>query len=168
MTTTRYDSKILQEFADKLYSQANSVVIICVVIGIIVGGLGGFMGGIIVALIGGVALGALGFAVGMSIAFQLKLRAQILLCQKQIEENTRKPALATSATAVAPPVTASGQLVARPYYFSANGINSGPHSLDEMRRFRHAGRLTDEILIAREGDKEWQPVSMFPEITFEK
>lgn len=53
------------------------------------------------------------------------------------------------------------------YYFSFGGADSGPHSLDEMRRLRKSGKLADETLVFREGDKEWQPSSMFSEICFE-
>jgi hypothetical protein len=62
-----------------------------------------------------------------------------------------------------PPVAASKPR----YYVSSDGEDSGPHSLEEMRRFRQSGRLTDEALVFREGDKEWQPTSMFSEICFE-
>jgi divalent metal cation (Fe/Co/Zn/Cd) transporter len=98
----RYDPLILQKFADRLYSTATSVVILCVIIGVVIGGVGGFqIGGIIGAVIGLVILGALGFAIGLSIAFHLKLRAQSVLCQKQIEENTRK---ASGMSSIAPVV----------------------------------------------------------------
>lgn len=53
------------------------------------------------------------------------------------------------------------------YYFSSDGVDSGPYSLEEMRRFRQSGRLTDETLVFREGDKERQPTTMFSEICFE-
>ena len=87
----RYDPLILQKFADRLYSQADSVVILCVILGVAIGGIGGFqIGGGIGAVVGLLIFGALGFAIGLSIAFQLKLRAQSVLCQKQIEENTRQ------------------------------------------------------------------------------
>jgi hypothetical protein len=89
--STRYDPLILQKFADRLYSQADSVVILCVILGVAIGGIGGFqIGAGIGAVVGLVIFGALGFAIGLSIAFQLKLRAQSVLCQKQIEENTRQ------------------------------------------------------------------------------
>ena len=57
-------------------------------------------------------------------------------------------------------------LVSRPYFFSVDGEDSGPHSLEEMRRFRESGSLTDETLVIRLGDKEWQPASMFTELFF--
>ncbi len=56
--------------------------------------------------------------------------------------------------------------VSRPYFFSVDGQDSGPHSLDEMRRFRKSGKLTDETLVIRQGDTDWHPASMFTEICF--
>jgi hypothetical protein len=63
----------------------------------------------------------------------------------------------------APPVSAT----ALRYYFSCDGVDSGPHSLEEMRRLRQSGRLTDETFVFQEGDEEWQPAIMFSEICFE-
>lgn len=50
------------------------------------------------------------------------------------------------------------------YWFSAGGVDSGPHSLDDMRRLRQTGKLTDDILVYREGEQSWQGARMFPEI----
>jgi hypothetical protein len=96
---TPYDPELIQKFADRLYQQANSALISAVVIGILVGGgLGAGAGfgsddptwAIIGAVIGAVILGLLGYWAGRERAFQLKLQAQIALCQLKIEENTRK------------------------------------------------------------------------------
>lgn len=54
------------------------------------------------------------------------------------------------------------------YFFSADGEDSDPHSLDEMRRFRQSGKLTDDTLVVRQGDTEWQPASIFTELCFER
>ena len=55
--------------------------------------------------------------------------------------------------------------VSRSYFFSLDGKDSGPYSLDEMRLFRRSGTVSDETLVVRLGDSEWQPASMFTEIT---
>ena len=62
-----------------------------------------------------------------------------------------------------PPVL---QPVSRSYFFSLDGKDSGPYSLDEMRLFRRSGTVSDETLVVRLGESEWQPASMFTEITF--
>jgi F0F1-type ATP synthase assembly protein I len=91
----KYDASIIQQFADRLYKRASSIVASLTVIGILFGfGIGyaldyaydlGTIG-----LIVGAALGAIiGFAIGQERAFVLKLQAQVALCQVQIEQNTR-------------------------------------------------------------------------------
>lgn len=92
----KYDASIIQQFADRLYKKANSIVANFTVIGILFGlGIGfGFdkaygLGN--VGLVAGVVLGAvIGYAMGQERAFALKLQAQVALCQVQIEQNTRK------------------------------------------------------------------------------
>jgi predicted membrane metal-binding protein len=84
---TQYDPAIIQKFADKLYSQANTIVFVWTFLGAVVGGAGGYQLGY--AAVGAVIIGALGFAIGMSRAYLLRLQAQVALCQKKIEENTR-------------------------------------------------------------------------------
>jgi hypothetical protein len=155
--STRYDPLILQKFADRLYSQADSMIIICVILGVAIGVIGGFqIGGIVGAVVGLVILGALGFAIGLSISFQLKLRAQSVLCQKQIEENTRKSVEHSSSStattsAVAPVLSASK---AR-YYYSTDGEQQGPVEASDLRMMRKDGIITDDILVLREGEKQW-------------
>jgi len=92
---TQYDPAILQKYADRLYVQANTIILIWSAAGILVGGLAGyFLGGSTMsnstAMIFWIAIGGvLGFAFGRERAFGLKLRAQTTLCQVKIEENTR-------------------------------------------------------------------------------
>lgn len=154
----RYDPQILQKFADRLYSQADSVILICVILGAAIGGFGGFdMGGIVGAVVGLLILGALGFAVGLSIAFQLKLRAQSVLCQKQIEENTRKTiehiSPSTTATSMVAP-TLSGSKTR--YYYSTDGEQQqGPVEASDLRMMRKDGMIAEDILVLREGEKQW-------------
>lgn len=102
---TKYDSKILYEFADRLYDEANSIIwsytTIGAIIGIVLGVITGFLvknvpdentGGVgfIVAIFASVILGVIGFYMGKEKAFSLKLKAQRILCMVKIEENTRK------------------------------------------------------------------------------
>jgi uncharacterized membrane protein (UPF0136 family) len=99
---TKYDPSVIAAFADRLYAQANRIIVVLSVLGFIVGAimgaaLGGMMGGhsdgSTFALVGVVVVGAAGTWVGYSLgqerAFALKLQAQIALCQMQIEANTR-------------------------------------------------------------------------------
>ena len=87
----RYDSAVIHEFADSLYFQAELGVLTYTIGGLAVGvGLGNIISETVGAIIGAVFLGALGYFSGQSRAFQLKLEAQVALCQVQIEENTRR------------------------------------------------------------------------------
>ena len=163
MTNTRYDSKILQTFADRLYSQAQSVVIICVVIGILVGGGGGYAGaGIVGAIAGAVIIGALGFVIGFSIAFQLKLKAQMLLCQKQIEENTRQPIEPTSSSVLPVAPIRSGSKAR--YYYSTNGEQEGPVDASDLRMMHKDGLIADDIPVLREGETQWRKFADYLEL----
>ena len=98
----KYDSGILQDYADSLYRKAAWITFKCSTLGAITG--------VVIALIlvygvrapnaeswGTPALvifgiiGALiGFAIGQRRAFQYRLQAQTVLCQMQIEYNTRQ------------------------------------------------------------------------------
>ena len=93
----KYDTSIIQQYADKLYSEANFVIFIWTTVGIIGGALAGGIGGAyfkynigISAVIAAIIFGAIGFAIGRGSSFSLKLQAQTALCQMKIEENTRK------------------------------------------------------------------------------
>ena len=93
---TQYDPKIIVEFADRLHSQANSIIMRHMAIGALVGcaigyaaGRGGDSVGIATLIIGVIG-GAMGYSIGEQKAFTLKLQAQMALCQAKIEENTRK------------------------------------------------------------------------------
>ncbi|MDI6732474.1 MAG: hypothetical protein QME51_00540 [Planctomycetota bacterium] len=96
MAKIQYDSKIIYEFAERLYDKAGSVVATYTIIGIILGGGGGalvgttFRGGegtIVAAIIGMVILGIIGYSIGSEKAFWIKSQAQQALCQVQIEQN---------------------------------------------------------------------------------
>jgi len=115
MSETKYDTSILQQYADDLYAQANWVIVsTAVVYGFVTFGVCFFLsnGGnvfrsnyhlslhpavLLIALIGA----AVGVAAGRKKAFKLKLEAQTLLCQRQVELNTRGNAKPESMSAVA-------------------------------------------------------------------
>ena len=91
----QYDSKVIQEFANRLYLEAES----CLWGWSLSLGFLGFGGaswlmrshpnffGVIAST---VIFASIGYAVGREQAFKLKLQAQVALCQAKIEENTRK------------------------------------------------------------------------------
>ncbi len=95
-TLAEYDSKIIHKFADRLYSQAQTVLFTYPLIG------GLLVAGIIYGFelysrtttnhhLFGFIVGALiGYLIATEKAFKLKLEAQTALCQAKIEENTRK------------------------------------------------------------------------------
>ena len=75
-----------------------------------------------------------------------------------------------STSQVVPPPRAARPVAPRSlqYYYSSDGVDSGPHSLEEMRRYREAGTLSDETLVFREGGTEWWPAPMYSEIYFDQ
>ncbi len=93
--TIPYDPAVIEEFAGRLYARARSLVILYGILGFIVGAvlagaasnanLNGMlsMGAFVVATL-------IGVSIGMEKGFNLRLQAQTLLCQAQIERNTRK------------------------------------------------------------------------------
>ena len=92
---TKYDSNIIQEFADRLYSKAKWIVFkYTVVLGVLFAVGGGALArgsqaessAFVFFIIGALV----GYAIGSEKAFQYKLQAQTALCQCRIEENTRK------------------------------------------------------------------------------
>lgn len=99
----KYDPAILEEFADRLYTRAQSIIGTYTVLGIVLGFVAGlvissFMTslkgsgispltlGAILAVVGGIG----GFQIGREKAFWIKLEAQRALCALQTEFNTRK------------------------------------------------------------------------------
>ena len=101
MAPTQYDSSILQQFADDLYSRARWIIFstaamygTVVFVLSIIGVLSASHSNLRVqewGVIGTLTLVAVAIGVnrGREKAFQLKLQAQQILCQRQIEENTR-------------------------------------------------------------------------------
>lgn len=86
----QYDSKIIQEFAARLYQKANSVIAIYTILGLVIGlAVGAMVGKGAGAMVGAAILGIIGFMIGTDRAFQYKLQAQTALCQVEIEKNTK-------------------------------------------------------------------------------
>lgn len=92
-----FDAAVIQKFAERLYSQAASIIFTSTLVGIVIGAAFGLGGAAVArasetigtaAIIGAVAGGIAGFLRGKERAFKLKLEAQIALCQVQIEKNT--------------------------------------------------------------------------------
>ena len=50
------------------------------------------------------------------------------------------------------------------YFFNRQGERSGPHPLDEIAAFIHAGEITQTSWVFREGDEKWQAATSFPEL----
>lgn len=85
-----YDSKIIQLYAEKLYTQAVFGQIFYTLVGFFIPVIfGAFSENLEIGFFIGVLLGFGGFFLSRERAFQLKLQAQIALCQMQIEMNTR-------------------------------------------------------------------------------
>lgn len=87
-----YDPKVIQEFADKLYKKASSIIATYTILGLVIGGVGGYFlapqAGPIFNAIAAVLFALLGFAIGREKSFMIKLQAQTSLCQMKIEQNT--------------------------------------------------------------------------------
>lgn len=98
-----YDPHILEQYAAILYRKAFRIVVSFTILGALVGGLaglifGGELGKLIpvehaawlpplIVLVIGIAFG---YIWGVARAFTYKLNAQLALCQKEIEANTRR------------------------------------------------------------------------------
>lgn len=95
----KYDPTVLHKFCDSLYAKANSVVSLTALLCGLSGSVAGFAGivlaqgstesGFIAAAICGALFGVAGVVIGEARAFAYRLEAQKLLCQLQIEINTR-------------------------------------------------------------------------------
>lgn len=85
----QYDENIIHECADKLYSSASRAVGGCIFIGILIGAIIGSIKSADFAIIGIIIGLIIGWFYGAHKAFQYRIQAQVLLCQAQIEKNTR-------------------------------------------------------------------------------
>jgi hypothetical protein len=98
MINVNYDARIIQEFADRLYKRANSIITMYTLVGLFLGSAPAFFlmtesgteTTTTVIATGIVALfaGLIGFSIGRERVFRMKLQAQTALCQLKIEENT--------------------------------------------------------------------------------
>ena len=95
----QYDPKIINEFADRLYRKANTVIAFYTIGGMVIGAFAGYLVGRDIGLIGSdigffllgaILVGGAGYYAGREKTLELKFRAQTALCQVKIEENTRK------------------------------------------------------------------------------
>lgn len=136
----QYDSELLYRFAGKMYAWAVVVVVFWCLVGGVGGGIvgkqlaaGGPKGaeaGVIIGVLVGLAFG---FMIGQSIAFWIRLKAQLVLCQVAIEENTRS-------------LRESGVVVR-----NAEGAGSGrreAHVAPDSGEPSSAGRSADVVRIA--------------------
>lgn len=88
---TQYDPSVIQEFADRLYSKAGSIIRSYTILGIILLGFAGLAtGNPILGAVGAVIGGIIGYSMGKEKAFAHKLQAQTALCQVQTEVNSRR------------------------------------------------------------------------------
>jgi hypothetical protein len=90
-----YDPTEAQEIVDQLQKRAAAAPITYTWYGVAIGGLGAAlwfisMRWIVFSVSGAVLGGIIGFRLGQSHALTLRTRAQSLLCQMKVEENTRK------------------------------------------------------------------------------
>jgi hypothetical protein len=115
MPETKYDAAILQQYADDLYAQARWVIystafiygLVTFGVTFVISNVGTIFksnvnlslqpGVLLIALIGV----AVGVAAGRKKAFKLELEAQTLLCQRQVELNTRGAAKPEAISAAA-------------------------------------------------------------------
>lgn len=104
-----YEPKVHQEFADLLRTRAKRITTVFTLMAAIVGGgvgaslarMTGSSQVTYVVIIWTAVLAVFGFVAGTERSFNLRLKAHELLCQKQIEENTRMQGtgIATGASA---------------------------------------------------------------------
>jgi fatty acid desaturase len=102
-----YEPKLHQEFADLLRRRAKRITLVFTLMAAIVGaGVGMALSRMMAAqhstmpmILWIVLLGIFGYVAGKERSFNLQLRAHELLCQKQIEENTRSGQMASGTAA---------------------------------------------------------------------
>lgn len=102
----QYDPVTAMTFAGKLYTQATSVVFLCTTFGLILGFAAGVSGARevgIIALIFTAIGGGLGYAIGDRRALMLRVQAQLLLGQVQIDAHVRTIRTATEGRRSMPP-----------------------------------------------------------------
>lgn len=102
-----FDPRVIQEFADRLYAQADSIVAQSTALADLMGAAVGYMISVISreptqagisAISCAVVAGIMGYLRGREKVFKLRLDAQLALCQIFTERNTRAAATRGSAT----------------------------------------------------------------------
>lgn len=89
--SVKYDSTIIEEHARQLYDRAMGIIVLYALGGGLPAFLGVWMivkGGMLEAGLAGLFGGLLGAVIGRGKAFELRLQAQLALCQARIERNT--------------------------------------------------------------------------------
>jgi hypothetical protein len=99
-TPVNYDPEVVQAFAKQLYREASSVAFTDAVFGLLIGGT---IGATFISMspsshidlrlglaVGGLIGAVIGYSRGSARAFNLRLQAQLALCQVQIEKNTSR------------------------------------------------------------------------------
>ena len=56
----------------------------------------------------------------------------------------------------------------RYYYLDSEGTLQGPFWLSQMREFVEYGRLHGRVEVCVQGEREWSPLSSFPELTMQR
>jgi hypothetical protein len=85
-----YDGELLHQYAERLHRTAAGTVLMYVAGGLMTGtSIGLVSRDLRTTAIAALLVGVIGYIVGRARAFQLKLEAQLALCQVQIEKNTR-------------------------------------------------------------------------------
>lgn len=85
-----YDTKLIQEYADRMYRSASPTILMYSLAGMMTGAPVGLVSrDLQLTVVAAILVGMLGYLMGKGKAFKLKLEAQLALCQLQIEANTR-------------------------------------------------------------------------------
>ena len=105
----KYDYQLIQKFADRLYAEADGVVIHSTVVATMVGIIAGYVIAAVThvqtigfVLVCAVVAGGMGYVRGREKAFTLKMQAQQALCLMYTERNTRFVAVSVSKGSHAP------------------------------------------------------------------
>ncbi len=97
----QYDPDYIQRCANRLYTRATAAVVTSTVLGLLIGfilapmlvqNLPAAIATHVSDWMVAVSLAAIGLSQGLERSFTLRLQAQAALCQREIEQNTRRPA----------------------------------------------------------------------------
>ena len=152
-TLPKYDTRVIEQFAENLYRKASAFVVGSVAVGAALGAAFGAVPltslgdswpipsifGFATLLVGGIFGGVIGYVIGDTRSFGYRLQAQTALCQLQTERNTamlakaimaRVPAQQPARQVVAPPARQPGAPppVAPPHPQQAPPVQQAPPS----------------------------------------